>query len=116
MAIVCREILDDELEVARTILDAAYGPSPTRAVRLRRYRSLDPMTWLLALDTASPFPAAATASTDRRSWRRGRGFDREVRLIVPDGRYASECIASGGHPAEGRERQMGSHQRLARRG
>jgi ribosomal protein S18 acetylase RimI-like enzyme len=54
MAIEFREILDDELEVARKILDAAYGPSPARAVCLRRYRSLDPTTWLLALDDGEP--------------------------------------------------------------
>jgi GNAT superfamily N-acetyltransferase len=54
MAIAFREILDDELEVARKILDAAYGPSPARAVCLRRYRSLDPTTWLLALDDGEP--------------------------------------------------------------
>ncbi|MDT4998243.1 MAG: hypothetical protein QOK12_348 [Mycobacterium sp.] len=40
MAIEFREILDDELEAARKMLDAEYGPSPARAVRLRPYRSL----------------------------------------------------------------------------
>jgi GNAT superfamily N-acetyltransferase len=54
MAVEFREILDDELEVARRILDAAYGPSLARAGRLRRYRSLDPTTWLLALDDGEP--------------------------------------------------------------
>jgi GNAT superfamily N-acetyltransferase len=54
MAIEFREILDDELEVAKRILDAAYGPSLARAGRLRRYRSLDPTTWLLALDDGEP--------------------------------------------------------------
>jgi hypothetical protein len=54
MAIEFREILDDELEVAKQILDAAYGPSAARAGRLRRYRSLDPTTWLLALDDGEP--------------------------------------------------------------
>jgi hypothetical protein len=56
MAIEFREILDDELEVARRILDAAYGASPARAERLRRYRSLDPTTWLLDLDDGEPVP------------------------------------------------------------
>lgn len=49
-----REIRDDDLEVARTILDAAYGPSAARAGRLRRYRSLDPTTWLLGFDDGKP--------------------------------------------------------------
>jgi hypothetical protein len=97
----------------------AFASSQARTPPRHRCSSgagLRPRASSYTCDSASPFPAAATASTDRRSWRRGRGFDREVRLVIPDGGYAPEGIAGGGHPAEGRERQVSGHQSLARRG
>ncbi len=44
-------VLDDGDDASVTdILDAAYGPSPGRLERVRRYRSLGEDTWLLAVE------------------------------------------------------------------
>ncbi len=54
MAIEMREIEDDDFGWVLKILDGAYGPKPGRVARVRRYRSLDRATWLLALWDGEP--------------------------------------------------------------
>jgi GNAT superfamily N-acetyltransferase len=54
MAIEIREIRDDDFEAVAAILDGSYGPGPGRVARVRRYRSLERETWLLALADGEP--------------------------------------------------------------
>src|SRR6185312_10809055 len=40
---------------------------------------------------------------------------KHTRSVVPEGRYATKGVAGDRHPADGRERQVSGHQRLAGR-
>ena len=42
-------------------------------------------------------------------------FDPLWRSVIPDGRYTPKDVAGDRHPADGRERQVSGHQRLAGR-
>lgn len=59
-----REIRDDDLPAVTRILDEAYGPSPGRAARVRRYRALGADSWLLALRDGAPAGVAGMIDYD----------------------------------------------------
>src|SRR6185437_10902882 len=71
------------------------------AVRIQQVR----VVWTLIRGPTDP------AAPEMSLWR----FDPLWRSVIPDGRYTPKDVAGDRHPADGRERQVSGHQRLAGR-